>query len=407
MIRALDPSYDSPVQKALIVTVTEGVELLPQAAFASSSLRSLGFEPQLLATDFCTARDGFQTAVRAAAPAAVVIIDGVEWREILSTLAGFACDVTRGPVVVLTSVPSIPAPGDFPSRVKFVEDGDARSLGSALGAKASLDHRELALDYGLFGGRALLTRAMGSSLFGDLGTVALLSSRADLRAASPTAALARLEAPLSGGGVSLTSGTALSPLMDLSSAARAVEWWDRDGVDPALLDQVKARFGLPQSVRVPRHLSDRVFPEYARKHGVTRLVFECDALDEAQELRVPESGGTGEEVAAGIRNAKLAGLETGVLLVIGVPGETAALAAARCERLRKADPDRVRVVPFEPTGGSQAWDECVASGSWPPRENRWNREIYQPLSQPESKEYSNVLEEALMLVASVETRSRA
>jgi hypothetical protein len=392
------------VRKALIVTVTEGVELLPQAAFASSSLRSLGFDPVLLPTDFCTAQDGFQTAVRAADPAAVVFVDGAEWREILATLAGFACGTTSGPVVVMTSLPAATFPDDFPARAAFIPDGDGAALARVLGAKAggAPPPGSLPLDYRLFGGEAILRRAMGCSLFAETGSIALLASRPPARETSPTAALARLEGPSSAGRVTIDPAAAQAPLAALGGAARAVEWWDRSfrpAHDPLLAEA--RRLGLRQTVRLfPKDATEGRLASL-REAGVSRIAIECDALDGKPSL--PGAAGTAADAASAIARARAGGLDAGVLLVVGLPGETAALARDRRARLEQARPSRVRVVPFEPAGGTEAWSWCVARKLWPPRENRWNREIHQPLEQPESGDYAAVLEEALTLLALVET----
>jgi hypothetical protein len=380
----------------LIVTITEGVGLLPQAAFLSSALRELGFEPSLLATDFCTTQDGFQTAVRQAMPSAIVFPDALEWREILVTLSGFACDTITGPVAVLTTVPEASRPDGFGDRVTFLADGDPAALAKALGVRARpLDLARIPMDYGLFGGAAALDRAMTASLFGDVGTAPLLASRADARLVSGTAALARLEGPLAGGGVALSDETALAPLHGVQSGVRRVEWWDRFFDTRSRLGLLRDvwRTGIRQSVRLAADAAEPSTLEALRSVGVDRVVFECG-----------EDAGPEAEAA---ERCHAAGLEAGALLVIGLPAETAAAAARRCETLRRAAIDRVRVVPFEPAGGTPAWERCVSEGWWPPKDHRWNRELYQPLEQPQAAEYPKVLEEALMLVADVEARSGA
>jgi hypothetical protein len=384
------------VARALIVTITEGVGLLPQAAFLSSALRELGFETRLLATDFCTTQDGFQTEVKEAMPDVVVFIDAVEWREILVTLTGFACETTPVPVLLSTTLPAGEAPAGFPSRVRVVQDGDLAALADAAGVRPKpIDLGRIGLDYALFGGAPALDRAMATSLFGDTGTVALLAQRVAPKAASGTAALARLEGAVPNGPVSLAGDVALRPLTDLGAAVRQVEWWDRrfDAADHPLLEAVW-RTGLRQSVRLaPEDAKGQTLADL-KARGVYRVVFDCEAASPAA-------------VVAAIGFCHGAGLQAGALLVIGIPGETWAITAARCEALREVGIDRVRVVPFEPAGGTETLDRCVAKGWWPPKDHRWNRELYQPLEQPEAAEYAKVLEEALMLVADVEARCGA
>ena len=274
-----------------------------------------------------------------------MFVDALEWREILVTLTGFACETISGRVLVATSVPAGSAPSGFAERVDFVSDGDAAALAQRLGARGrSFDLARIPLDYDLFGGAAALDRAMSASLFGDVGTAPLLASRPDPRRVSPVAALARLEGPVAGGPVVLTPETALAPLRAVQSAVRRVEWWDRS-FEPSwmpLLEEVW-RLGVRQSVRLrPELASGGALAEFKRL-GVRRIVFECAAKDVAPEAEAAE-------------RCHAAGLEAGVLLVIGIPGETAAVCAARCEKLRRAGIDRVRVVPFEPTGGTEAWE---------------------------------------------------
>jgi hypothetical protein len=389
------------VSTALIVTITEGVELLPQAAFLSSALRGLGLEPRLLATDFCTTQDGFQTAVTEAQPSAVLFVDALEWREILVTLTGFALEVISAPVIIATALAPESRPSGFDSRVTFVADGDFAALAAALGVEARpIDVSKLPLDYGLFGGPGLLARAMGCSLFGDLGVLPVLASRPRPKDTSPTAAVARLEGALSSGPV------AIEHRASLLAGAVGVELWDRS-LPAGALSRVIPRSAAPSlTVRLLPAELPRLREEWGDER-VTRIALECDALDEAPELRLPNAAGTASEVAAAAGLAKLAGLEIGVLLVIGLPGETVAHTKARCDRLRELGIARVRVVPFEPAGGTAAWDWCVDKHLWPPAENRWNRELYQPLRQPESTEYPGVLEEALGFVAEVEAQAGA
>jgi hypothetical protein len=379
------------VRRALIVTITEGVELQPQAAFLSSALRALGFKPELLPTDFCTTQDSFQTAVRASNPDAVLFVDALEWREILATLSGFAVEAIAGPVVVDQ------APGDLAAlrAALRTEPGPVPPLTS------------LPLDYALFGGAALVGRAMGCSLFGDVGTVALLATRPV--GGSPTAAIARLEGPVSPllrDSQIIEEHAALAPLEALRGSVRAVEWWDEPEARPIYAARVKEMLGCPQTCRSRTDYPMDEFDQL-RADGITRVVYDCDAIDDLPELRLPGAAGPTGSVAAAAVNTKKCGLEVGVLFVIGLPGERALHTKARCDLLRRAGIDRVRVVPFEPTGGTPTYDWCVERGLWPPKDNRWNRELYQPLEQPQKAEWPMILEEALMLVADVEARAGA
>jgi hypothetical protein len=398
------------VPRALIVTITEGIEFQPQAAFLSSALKALGFETKLLQTDFCTTQDSFQTAVREAKPDAVLFMDALEWREILATLSGFAVNTTSGPVVVVTALDVISKPGGFEERVEFVADGEPSVLAAALGVDAErVRVATLPLDYGLYGGPDFVRRGMGCSLFGDVGTVALLASRPVLGGAfCPTAALLRLEAPVPDSinrTLVLEEWAALTPLEILKGHVRAVEWWEPE-VLPRHAARVKQVLGCPQTCRLATCNPSHEEADDLRRDGVTRVVYDCDVLDDAAALPW-DVAAPASTVAGAAVFAKQHGLEVGVLLVIGLPGETALHTKARCDLLRKAGIDRVRVIPFEPAGGTPAYDWCIERGLWPPKENRWNRELYQPLEQPQKPEWPRILEEALMLVADVEARAGA
>jgi hypothetical protein len=389
------------VRTALIVTVTEGVDLQPQAAFASRAMRTLGFDPRPLPTDFCTTREAFQTAVASANPAALVFVDALEWREIVATLSDCAREVSAAPILLLSSVPAAPAEADFPAGVTFVQDDGIAALAAALGApRGDLDPRALALDYAVVGGRAALRRAMAASLFAEPRTVGLLARRPAVGAVAPTAALARLEAPVGAGPFVLDVEAALRPLDELGDAVAAVEWWDRsfDPASGALLRAVAGR-GLRQSVRVLPAAASAAALKVLKRDGVTRVVFDCDALDGAPDARVPGAAAAASDVVRAARIATEAGLEVGILLVIGLPGEGATRFRERRAALQAAAAAQVRVVPFEPAGGTEAWTWCVAAEVWPPADQRWNRELYQPLRQPQAGEYAEVLEGALRLVA--------
>ncbi len=397
--------------RALLVTIADGPELLPDAAFAAALLRRNGFRPERLATDFCTSQDAFQSRLRADRPSVVIFFDGAEWREIIDMLARFAAGVVPATLVVT---------GDSLAR----DQGGGRRFASPLVEVPRLDDETLrawradlgasephppTLDYALFGGADLLRRGMGCSLFGDPGTAALLARRGSRDVLSPAAMLARLEGTTGSAGIEIPDEAALAPLGSLGNAATSVEWWDRrfpierDG----LLRQVAAT-GRRQSVRLapgdatPARLADLAGA------GVTRVIFDCDVASDATP-RLPGAQASALDVAAAVARARTAGLGSGVLFVIGLPGETATVTEARTAVIRRAAPERLRVVPFEPTGFTPAFDECCARGWWPPADNRWNRELYQPLNQPELglDNFPAVMEVSLALLAGIESHAGA
>lgn len=97
-------------------------------------------------------------------------------------------------------------------------------------------------------------------------------------------------------------------------------------------------------------------------------------------------------------------MEVGVLLVVGIPGETRARGRNRTEVLRRLLPQHVRCVPFEPTGGHPVFGSCVEQGWWPPQNEAWIREIIRPLAQPtlSAEEFILNWSDALNLHAEVE-----
>jgi hypothetical protein len=379
----------------LFATVPEGTEFAPETAFAASAARRLGLTPQIIATDFCTTEAGFQSAVASAAAYGVVFADAAEHREVIQGLAAFALRAGAERVVVIGASLAEDPPPDFGPGVRLVRSTRPSALAAALDLPAPADDSlaTLPLDVDVYGGPALLDRALGCSLFGETDVAALIGVRGPRRESSPTAALARLEGALEDGRRELLlPAVAFHPLERLGAGVKRVEWLDRDffeasllhppwpgaeAADRAYLEPLRRR-GLFQSVRVRANIPSPMM-ETLRDLGVGRVVFDCDALEDAE--RLPGARATATDVAAGIETARALGLESGVLLTVGLPGETAAITAERCARLRSAGVARVRVTPFEPTGGAAAaW--CERRGLWPPLDQRWNRELFQPLRQP-------------------------
>ncbi|HYC76318.1 MAG TPA: hypothetical protein VEI02_01710, partial [Planctomycetota bacterium] len=390
----------------------------PEAAFLASAARRLGLTPRLLATDFCTTRDGFLAAVREARPAGVVFFDAVEWREIVTLLAGFALEAGAPRVIVAGASLADPATRPEPQAAGVLAAPDLPSFARALGADGPAPAiAELPLDLDVFGGPALLDRALGASLFGDLGSVPLVAVRAPRSASSPCAASARFEGALADGRrEALPPAVAHAPLERVGAAAKAVEWWDRDAFDLTLLHPAWAKGGaadrayfepvrergLRQTVRLNARTPVPMLETLAG-FGVDRVVFDCDALEDRE--RVPGATASAAEVARAAGEARSVGLETGVLFCVGLPDETPDDTARRCDALRAADLDRLRVIPFEPTGGAAA-EWCRRRGAWPPEGARWNRELHHPLRQPHlgRDAFVRSFETALLLAAEIQTR---
>ena len=384
-------------KELLLVTIPEGTEFVPEVAFAASAARAMGLVPRIIATDFCTTEASFQSAVAGARPFGVVFFDAVEFREVISGLSDMA--VKAGAARILVAGPSLgdpDCPPTYAAALRQVPSSSLSALASALDLPlpAGLGLETLPLDVEVYGGSGLLDRGVGCSLFGELDSAMLIAIRGPRRASSPCAALARLEGALEGGKRELLRPkTAFLPLEHFGPGVRRVEWLDRDffeatvlhpswsgtdAADRAYLAPLKER-GLFQSVRVNARIPAPIL-DTLRELGVGRAVFDCDALEDRDKL--PGADATARDVAAAVHSAHELGLEAGVLLVAGLPGETPEIMRRRCDRLRESRPERVRVVPFEPSGGAaSAW--CERRDLWPPRDLRWNRELFQPLRQPE------------------------
>jgi hypothetical protein len=390
-------------REILMVTTPEGTEFVPEAAFAASAARRMGLAPRLLATDFCTTRDGFQNAVSAEGVEGVVFFDAPEFREVVDGLSKLALEAGARKVVVAgDGREDDGSEAVFDPEVRRAFGGDPARLAAALELRPpDFDRTTTPLDYEVYGGAALLDRATGCSLFGDLDVAALVAIRASRTSSSPCAALARLEgAVASERRVALSPKAAHAPLDVLGAKAREVEWLDRDffeatllrpafegaeAADRAYLAPLRER-GLRQTVRLSPKTPGPMLETLAEL-GVFRVVFDCDAVLGLPAL--PQSVATAEDVAAAAELARDVGLEAGVLLVVGLPGETPDSTKARCD-----------VLPFEPSAGPPAaW--CRARDLWPPRADRWNREIRQPLRDPSLPKdaFARSFEEALLFVA--------
>jgi hypothetical protein len=182
-----------------------------------------------------------------------------------------------------------------------------------------------------------------------------------------------------------------------------VEWWDRD-VGAALLERVREAGGrVPhQSVRLLPGGKDPGLISELRSLGVGRVVFDVDRLTAV--AATPGSAATAEDLEPWMREARRAGMEVGVLLAVGIPGESAASARSRLEVLRRLAPQRLRCVPFEPAGGHPVYADLKSRGLLPPEGERWNRELHRPLVQRgfDREDFVAAWSEALLLLAEIE-----
>lgn len=394
-----------------LVTVSEGLELQPEAAFLAGHLATLGTEVHRVPIDFCTDERSFQETLTRLAPEAVFLVFAKEWAEFLARAVKLSQEVVSGPVAVLgDGVEREPLPASVQEGVKAFLGREPEP--SEIRPRPALPPEKLPgtpLDLAVFGGASIPDRPIVASLFGECGTAALLASRGGRRGLSPTASLARLEAPVAGEPVALQVETALAPLGVLGPALRRIEWWDRDAREAVLEAAAAAaarRPGLRQSARLVPGGRDPSELERFREAGIDRVIFEVDRADGADPM--PASSAAVEDLAPWIAAARRAGLEAGVLLVVGVPGETRASGEKRVRRLRELRPDRLRCVPFEPTGGHPVWADLEGRGWWPPRDRRWIREVHRPLRQPSLPlaDFIGNWSDASMLLAEIEAARR-
>lgn len=374
----------------------------------ATALAMSGFRPRLVATDFCTDHDGFQAHLAAEDPALVVMPYQAEFHEILEHLASLVRSSVEVPVVLVgDTLARRGVPERLPEGLHVLPGFPAGPFQDLLEGRSAQtwDLARLPMDLGAYGGGRLLERPLAASLFGELDTVGLLAARRTHAGICPTASLARLEAPVGGGPVVLDRETALRPLKDLGARPARVEWWDRHA-GSHVLACVRALSGeVPsQTVRiVPEHM-DAEGLEAFRGAGVDRVVFEVDRFEGAAPG--PGTAGSVKDMAPLAHRARSLGMQVGVLLVVGVPGESPGRAAARLEDLRRLAPDHLRCVPFEPTPGTPMERLALELGARPAEEGRWNRELHRPL-RTESLDAEGFIAdwaEALLYQAEVETR---
>ena len=389
----------------VVVTVTEGVAVQPEAGFLCSSLRRAGASPVLLPTDFCTDEDGFRATLQAHAPAAVVLAYQPEFREILGHLGEVARRAMAVPVTIVGSALTRQGVGTaFPEGVGQLGSAvDGSTGGIVLGREApgAADPRGLPLDLDVFGGEDLLAHPLAASLFAETETIGLLATRGSVRRLAPTALLARLEAPLPQGPVELLPAAATAPLEGFGVRPVRVEWWDRHAGPTVLARAAElAALGIASSARVmPEGLDPEVTLLAARAAGVDRVVFEVDRLADIEPG--PGTAATAEDLEPWFDAARALGLQTGVLLVVGLPGETPAAGRARTGTLRRLAPDCLRCVPFEATGGTPMEDLLRERDALPEPDLRWNRELHRPLRQAclDAEGFTANWSEALLLLA--------
>lgn len=135
---------------------------------------------------------------------------------------------------------------------------------------------------------------------------------------------------------------------------------------------------LAQAVRLRRNGDAFARLERAADAGARRVIVTCDRLGgEAGDEIEAGSQWSVEEVASLRAATRERGLELGVLLVVGLPGENAERARMRLAALEELRPDRLRCIPFEVAHDHPLAQRLGARGLLPPR--GWNREVHEPL----------------------------
>ena len=400
---------DSVGRNLALISIVEGPELQPESAFLAGAARLLGLAPQRVATDFGTPGEIFQAQLKALDPVGVLLPYATEFREVLLVLAELARKNVQGPVAFVgDAVGRERLPVHELEGVTWISGDPGTGLAEALDGSPSgaPDHASIPMDLAPYGAD-LASRPMVASLFGELGTVGLLATRAARSELSPVALLARLEAPVAEGPVALDPEIALAPLDSLDDKVQRVEWWDRHAT-AHVLDCAAALSsrGLRQSVRVRVDLATPELLASLPGRGVDRVVFDVDRV--AEVPAVPGSNGGVEALRPWAQVARDLGLEIGINVVVGLPDETPEAGRARRALLGTLAPDRMRCVPFEPTGGTDAHDWIEGRGLLAPKKTRWERELHRPIVQdclpPDA--FWQTWSDALCGLAEVEMRRR-
>ncbi|MSR74109.1 MAG: hypothetical protein EXS14_01380 [Planctomycetes bacterium] len=370
----------SELSNLYLIAVPEGCDAAGETALLAGVAQSLRRTVRVLPTDFCTDPGAFVATLRSEPNSGVILPYLRETREFMAH---------TGSVVLEAGLPALLA-GDCWVR----EGGDRASIPAGIDAPVLAPEAALAawlgaevpaaarcgLDLSAFGGSAVKNNPH-VALFAELDTVPMMSRRCSRSDLSPTAVLAALEAPCAQS-VALDRDVALAPLAQAGGSARLLEWRDRD-ISPELIELVRACRGKAamQSVRVipgERDSSDTM--DMLQDAGVQRVVFEVDRIVGVESM--PGSSCTVDELESWVVDARRLQMEIGVLLVVGIPGETRARGRSRVDVLRRLLPQHLRCIPFEPTGGHAVFGQCVDRGWWPPGDQAWIREVIRPLTQP-------------------------
>ena len=396
-----------PGSKVVLVTVPEGLAVQADTAFLAGALRAHGLRAVEVATDYCTEEDAFAARLREQAPAAVLFPYHPEFREIIRHLARVAREAVDVPVGIIGEplLRDVERPASEGGVEVWPGDPGEAVVACLSGARpGGPRHEGVAADLGFFGGPEVLDQPFKGSLFSELGTACLWATRPGWAHLSPTAMLARLEAPAGEEPVTLDEAAALAPLEDLGEGLRRVEFWDRHAGPAVLALAKKLAPRLAVSARFMPSLAGGEEIGLLAEAGVDRVIFEVDRLAGAPPM--PGSSCSVEDLEPLVPALRERGMEVGVLLVVGIPGEDSVGAASRLDALRRLRPDHLRCVAFEPTGGHAVMEFLARIGEAERWRRRWNRELHQALDGTSrgGEVFIQSWAEAHLLLAEVEVR---
>lgn len=408
MIDHSDSSGEGASGPVLLVTVAEGPDALPEVAFLAGAIKAAGLEAVRFPADFCSDERVFEARLRELNPGAVWFHYATEWREMAARgaelavrtveapvcFAGSAADAGRDGVLPVPLIPGVQVPPSQHEEDLVLPAGGRR-----------IEAARIVPDWSIFG-PDLSNRPVSTSLFARPGSIGCLASREALAARPPTALLARLGAPRRDGMWNLPPDVLARCIASFEGFDR-VEWWDRNfGPRKLQLLPIAREAGLRQSVRLLGAGAGKDHLSALRDGGVDEVVFESDRVDSAPPL--PGSSASVRELAPCVEAARRLGLDASLLLVLGLPGETAGAARARIAAARQMGLRHVRCIPFEPAGGHPAFAAVAAAGLLPPEGGRWKREVHRPLKQEclSTGEFVEIWAEGMLLHAETEMAER-
>lgn len=404
--------------KITFVHIVEQIQFEPQTALLSSVVRAMGHEASRVPTDFGTKQEILTAALMAEAPDLLAIRVTGEMREAVCwSLAELRKSVPDLPVLLYGPLAE-DSPGDLAgvgdpalllsdeaeqAMVNLLSGGEIPAdlsqyeppagIGVAQGGKVrwgpALTLGDAAQapppDFGVFGAPQFFGRGTGCSLFGDVGTALIEASIGSPSGMPANAGMRIFNYPTNKTPRSCPVASVMAMVDALPPEVERVDFADREfGWMPnrqefleGLLARSESRyFTVRQVPRTCSHDFMRTLPEW----GIKRVVFEYDAADPAAHKRLDGSQDP-DLLAASIRLAKSVGLAVGLLVSVGLPGESQDEIERKLAFIRGQEVDNLRFIPFEPRIGHPWRQECAEQGMLPEGDGAWNRETYTPLKQ--------------------------